>query len=68
MSKGFDTRNRMMAAERDAAIGRIAMRFIDRAGDTCEEDTAETICAEFYAAILEEVNRQGSGGEGEHNG
>lgn len=49
---------RLAEAERDAALGRIALRFVDRAGDTCDEDPAETICVEFYLAMAEEVERQ----------
>ena len=45
-------------AERDAALGRIAMRFVDRAGDYCDVDPAERICDEFYRAMGEEVERQ----------
>lgn len=28
-----------------------AMKFVDRAGDTCDIDTAEEICKEFYKAM-----------------
>lgn len=38
--------------KRDAELGRIAMQFVDRAGDVHPGiDDAETICAEFYEAI-----------------
>ena len=38
--------------EKDAAFGRVAMRFVDRAGDVHPGiDDAETICAEFSAAM-----------------
>lgn len=41
----------------DAEVGRIAMRFVDRAGDPHPGiDDAETICREFYAAISEILN------------
>jgi hypothetical protein len=40
----------------DAELGNIAMRFVDRAGDTCPDvDSAETICAEFYKAMGDAV-------------
>lgn len=40
----------------DAKLGRIAMRFVDRAGDPDPEyDSAERICAEFYKAISDVV-------------
>jgi hypothetical protein len=42
----------------DAKLGRIAMRFVDRAGDTCPEDPAEKICAEFYAAMCAALDAQ----------
>lgn len=45
-------------AERDAALGRIAIRFVDRAGDYCEVDPAERICDEFSDAMAAEVERQ----------
>ncbi len=35
------------ALKADAELGKIAMRFVDRAGDWCEADPAEIICAEF---------------------
>ena len=50
-----------MAAERDvlrkdAALGKVAIRFVDRAGDVHPGiDDAETICAEFYAAMTKET-------------
>lgn len=44
--------------ERDAEIGRIALRFVDRAGDTCEQDPAERICAEFNVAVSAAVELQ----------
>ena len=45
-------------AERDAALGRIAIRYVDRAGDYCEQDPAERICDEFSKAMHDEVERQ----------
>ena len=39
----------------DAELGRIAMRFVDRAGDYCDIDPAERICDEFYKAISNAV-------------
>lgn len=38
-------------AEFDRELADTAMRFVDRAGDTCETDTAERICAEFHKAM-----------------
>ena len=41
---------------KDAALGRVAMRFVDRAGDVHPGiDDAETICAEFHAAMMAEL-------------
>jgi len=34
-----------------AAFGKVALRFVDRAGDHCKEDPAEKICDEFAAAM-----------------
>ena len=43
---------RIAELEKDAAFGRVAMRFVDRAGDVHPGiDDAETICAEFSAAM-----------------
>ena len=39
-------------ALKDAAIGKVVWKFIDRMGDVCEEDTADTILREFYDAAL----------------
>ena len=42
----------------DAELGRTAMRFVDRAGDVHPGiDDAETICAEFYKAMSEVIER-----------
>ena len=42
----------------DAELGRTAMRFVDRAGDVRPGiDDAETICAEFYKAMSEVIER-----------
>lgn len=51
-------RSRLAKAEDDAALGRIALRFVDRAGDYCGVDPAERICDEFHAAMATEVERQ----------
>lgn len=40
---------------KDSKLARVAMRFVDRAGDTCKEDTAETICAEFNKAMRQAI-------------
>ena len=42
---------------RDAELGRVAMRFVDRAGDYCKEDPAERICDDFHAAMSDVVDR-----------
>ena len=34
-----------------------AMRFVDRAGDVCDIDPAERICAEFHKAMSEVVGK-----------
>lgn len=49
---------RLAEAEGDAALGRIAIKFVDRAGDVCEVDPADRICREFHAAMSAEVERQ----------
>lgn len=42
----------------DAELGRAAMRFVDRAGDVHPGvDDAETICAEFHAAMSAVIDR-----------
>lgn len=42
----------------DAELGRVAMRFVDRAGDVHPGiDDAERICAEFYAAMSAVIER-----------
>ena len=38
-------------SERDAVVGRVVWKFVDRMGDHCEEDPAERILDEFYAAF-----------------
>lgn len=43
------------ALQADAELGRIAMRFVDRAGDVADCDPAERICAEFYKAMGDAV-------------
>ena len=59
MDAAWDEREaRLAEAERDAALGRIAMRFVDRAGDYCDVDPAERICDEFSKAMGDEVERQ----------
>lgn len=43
---------------KDAELGRVAMRFVDRAGDVHPGiDDAERICAEFYAAMSEVLDK-----------
>lgn len=58
-SKGYELglRQRTSKDHEDAELGRIAMRFVDRAGDYCKEDPAEKICDEFNAAMAEAVGR-----------
>lgn len=42
----------------DAELGRTAMQFVDRAGDVHPGiDDAETICAEFYKAMMAVIER-----------
>lgn len=42
----------------DAELGRTAMRFVDRAGDVHPGiDDADTICADFYAAMAAVIAR-----------
>jgi hypothetical protein len=48
---------RIEALEKDAALGNIAMKFVDRAGDVADCDPAERICAEFYKAMADEVEK-----------
>ena len=43
------------ALQADAELGRIAMKFVDRAGDYCDIDPAERICDQFYKAIADQV-------------
>ena len=46
------------AAQGDAELGRTAMRFVDRAGDVHPGiDDAETICAEFYKAMSDVIEK-----------
>lgn len=41
----------------DAALGNVAMRFVDRAGDVHPGiDDAETICSEFHNAMAAELD------------
>ncbi|MFA5899412.1 MAG: hypothetical protein WC829_09910 [Hyphomicrobium sp.] len=40
---------------KNAQLGRIAMRFVDRAGDYCDIDPAERICDQFYKAMSDQV-------------
>lgn len=42
----------------DVELGKVAMRFVDRAGDVADCDPAERICAEFYAAASEVCDRE----------
>jgi len=48
---------RIEQLEKDAALGNIAMKFVDRAGDVADCDPAERICAEFYKAMADEVEK-----------
>ena len=50
--------NHPYAIQWDAELGRTAMRFVDRAGDVHPGiDDAETICAEFHAAMSAVIER-----------
>ena len=52
------TDNQPYAIQWDAELGRTAMRFVDRAGDVHPGiDDAETICAEFHAAMSAVIER-----------
>jgi hypothetical protein len=42
--------------EIDAQFGRIAMQFVDRAGDYCDTDPASRICDEFHAAFCAQID------------
>ena len=43
----------------DAEFGRIAIRFVDRAGDIHPGiDDAETICADFHKAMSEPIDKR----------
>lgn len=43
--------------KRDASLGNVAMRFVDRAGDVHPGiDEAQTICDEFHAAMVAEMD------------
>ena len=59
----IDYGNRRAAAavltlEKDAALGKVAMQFVDRAGDVHPGiDDAETICADFYKAMVAELHK-----------
>jgi hypothetical protein len=41
----------------DIELGKVAMRFVDRAGDPADCDPAERICAEFHAAVSAVLNK-----------
>ena len=43
--------------KKEAELGNIAMRFVDRAGDIADCDPAERICSEFHAAMSDAVDR-----------
>jgi len=45
------------AIKADAELGRIAMRFVDRAGDPCEDDPAYCICTEFHKAMCDQITK-----------
>jgi hypothetical protein len=50
----------------DAELGRTAMLFVDRAGDVAPGiDDAETICAEFHAAMLAVLDKHPPSKDGE---
>jgi len=46
---------RIKELEKDAAIGEVVWRFIDRMGDHCEVDKAETILDQFVAAVTPHI-------------
>ena len=46
-------RQQLAEAQRDAELGKTAMKFVDRAGDVHPGiDDAETICSDFYKAMV----------------
>jgi hypothetical protein len=54
-----ELKSKVLRLEKDAALGKVAMRFVDRAGDVHPGiDDADTICAEFYTAMSAECVRQ----------
>jgi len=63
----FDAlRTRLAEVEKDAALGLTAMRFVDRAGDVHPGiDDAETICADFYKAMMATLEKNLSTAQGE---
>jgi len=44
----------------DAELAKVALRFVDRAGDHCKEDPAEKICDEFSAAASDVIDKYGA--------
>lgn len=48
---------RVKTLEQDALLGKVAMRFVDRAGDVHPGiDDAEDICADFYKAMCKALD------------
>lgn len=54
--KAFFQDGEVQDARQYEEYGKIAMKFVDRAGDYCEVDPAEKICDEFYEAIADKVD------------
>ena len=52
-SENHELRQQLAEAQRDAELGKTAMKFVDRAGDVHPGiDDAETICSDFYKAMV----------------
>ena len=49
-------RAELEAARKYAALGRIAIKFVDRAGDYCDIDPAERICDQFHKAMSDAID------------
>lgn len=41
----------------DRELAETAMRYVDRAGDYCQEDPAEKICDAFYSTMSDVIGR-----------
>jgi hypothetical protein len=51
------TKSEIESLKEYAALGKVAMKFVDRAGDVHPGiDDADTICHDFYLAMCNEFN------------